>query len=58
MMEREIRYYVYKMTTDNGGAPCIVDGVLTLAICKPGIRSTAEKGDWLFGFGGQDLGTP
>ncbi len=46
-------YYYYKLTTDNGGAPCAYRGILTLAICKPQIRATAKKGDWLFGFGGK-----
>lgn len=47
------RYYVYKLTSDAGGAPCPTDDVLTLAICKPKIRSTAQVGDWLFGFAGR-----
>lgn len=46
-------YYYYKLTTDNGGAPCVYQDVLTLAICKPQIRATAKEGDWLFGFGGK-----
>jgi hypothetical protein len=50
------RLYVYKLTTDNGGAPCIKRGLLSLAICKPNIRRTAQRGDWIFGFGGRDLG--
>lgn len=44
------------MTTDNGGAPCSYNSILTLAICKPKIRSTAEENDWIIGFGGKDLG--
>lgn len=43
------RIYFYKLTADNGGAPCVQDGVLSLAICKPMIRSTAEPGDLIFG---------
>lgn len=43
--------FVYKLTADNGGAPCTTDDLLTLAICKPAIRSAAEPGDWVFGFG-------
>ncbi|MEE9457691.1 MAG: hypothetical protein V3W11_11130 [bacterium] len=50
------RYFVYKMTTDNGGAPSVANGLLSLAICKPVIRSSAEICDWIFGFGGEDLG--
>lgn len=45
--------YVYKMVTDNGGAPCVRRSVLTLAICKPKIRATAKEGDLIFGFGGK-----
>ena len=36
---------------DCGGAPCVYRNVLSLAICKPAIRSTCEEGDWLLGFG-------
>jgi hypothetical protein len=49
------RLYVYKLTTDNGGAPCVYKGLLSLAICKPSIRRTAREGDWIFGFGGRRL---
>jgi hypothetical protein len=45
--------YVYKMTADNGGAPCVSEGLLSLAICKPAIRMTAVKGSIIFGFGGK-----
>ncbi|HTV40477.1 MAG TPA: hypothetical protein VMF08_07880 [Candidatus Sulfotelmatobacter sp.] len=45
--------YVYKITTDNGGAPCVRSGLLSLAICKPKIRKTAGKGSFVFGFGGK-----
>jgi len=38
------RIYFYKLTTDDGGAPCVQDGLLSLAICKPMIRGTAEVG--------------
>ena len=43
--------FVYKLKTDNGGAPCTTRDLLTLAICKPAIRSAANVGDWIFGFG-------
>ena len=43
--------YFYKMTVDNGGAPCVTESLLTLAICKPSIRRVAKKGSILFGFG-------
>ena len=40
--ENMTQVYIYKLTVDDGGAPCVHDGVWTLAICKPAIRSTAE----------------
>jgi hypothetical protein len=49
------RIYFYKLTADNGGAPCVQDGLLSLAICKPMIRSTAEPGDLIFGFAANSL---
>lgn len=45
--------YVYKMTADNGGAPCVIGKLLSLAICKPKIRESAGKGSLIFGFGGK-----
>lgn len=48
-------HYFYKLTTDNGGAPCIWRGVLSLAICKPSMRRTALVGDWVFGFAAKRL---
>ena len=47
------RIYFYKLTT--GGAPCVQNGLLSLAICKPIIRSTAEKNDIIFGFAANSL---
>ena len=49
------KIYLYKMTVDNGGAPCVYDGKLSLAICKPAIRMSAEKGDIVLGFAGNSL---
>ncbi len=49
------RVYFYKLTTDNGGAPCVQDGLLSLAICKPMIRCTATVGDLIFGFAANSL---
>jgi len=43
---------------DNGGAPCVDDGVLTLAICKPSIRSTARERDLIFAFGSNNEQPP
>lgn len=44
-------FYVYKMTTDNGGAPCVTDNLLSLAICKPILRRVAKTGSIILGFG-------
>ena len=49
------KVYLYKMTTDNGGAPCVYDGELSLAICKPAIRTSAHPGDYIMGFAGNSL---
>lgn len=49
------RMYIYKLTTDNGGAPCVQDGLLSLAICKPIIRMTAQADDLIFGFAADSL---
>jgi hypothetical protein len=49
------RTYLYKLTSDRGGAPCATppapgeDPILTLAICKPAIRRTAQVGDRILG---------
>ena len=49
------RIYIYKLTSDDGGAPCVRDGILSLAICKPAIRSVAKHGSIVLGFAGNDL---
>jgi hypothetical protein len=56
MPNREPDIYIYKMVADNGGAPCVAAGLLSLAICKPMIRKSAEKGSLIFGFGGKVYG--
>lgn len=49
------RTYLYKLTSDRGGAPCAIEPppgerpLLTLAICKPAIRRTAQPGDRILG---------
>ena len=48
-----MRTYLYKVMHDAGTAPCVDDGILTLAICKPAIRRTAQPGDWIYGFAAQ-----
>ena len=50
------KIFVYKLKTDNGGAPCIFRNMLSLAICKPKIRKIAEDADIIFGFGGKHYG--
>ena len=47
--------YYYKLTMDNGGAPCVQDHLLSLAICKPTIRRCAQPGDWIVGFGAKNF---
>ena len=49
------RIYIYKMTVDDGGAPCVRDDVLTLAICKPAIRRKAKRGDIILAFAANDV---
>ena len=49
------RIYFYKMTTDNGGAPHVSDKLLSLAICKPMIRSTAKPGNLILGFAANSM---
>lgn len=50
-----MRTYLYKLTSDRGGAPCAIapamgqEPLLTLAICKPAIRRTAQPGDRILG---------
>ena len=43
--------YSYCMPFDNGSAPNPYGGICTLVICKPGIRVTANVGDWVAGTG-------
>ncbi|MCY4463553.1 MAG: hypothetical protein OXC26_24640 [Albidovulum sp.] len=47
--------YIYVVDRDFGFAPNPFHGVRTLACCKPGIRSPAQVGDWVFGVGGKRL---
>lgn len=48
------KIYVYKLVADNGGAPCVWQGLLSLALCKPQIRKMATEKDVVFGFGGKE----
>ncbi len=47
--------FIYKLTTDNGGAPCVKDGLLSLAICKPRIRKSAGQKDFIIGMGAKSV---
>lgn len=49
------RLYFYKLITDNGGAPHVTDGLLSLAICKPMIRRNAKPDDLILGFAANAL---
>ncbi len=44
------RIWRYVLAADNGMAPCIDDGMLSLCCCKPVIRRNANEGDWVVGF--------
>lgn len=54
-MDEQPKFYLYKMTSDDGAAPCVQSGLLSLAICKPVIRRTAREGDVIIGFAGDGL---
>jgi hypothetical protein len=43
--------YTYIIPVDDGAAPNPFGGICTLNICKPAIRRTAKKGDWIAAFG-------
>ena len=44
------RLFRYILKDDKGMAPCVEDGIMTLATCKPKIRRSAKMGDWIAGF--------
>jgi hypothetical protein len=50
-----MRMFLYKLTVDAGVAPCVRRGLLSLAICKPSIRTNAEVNDVIFGFAANSL---
>src|SRR4051812_1851154 len=45
------RLFTYTIPVDDGAAPNPFHGMCSLAICKPGIRRVAKKGDWVAGLG-------
>ncbi len=52
------KIYVYKCVYDDGIAPCVDRGRLSLTVCKPQIRRTAAVGDYLVSFGGNAESPP
>lgn len=46
-MTRILRYILQH---DSGMAPCIDGGLVSLATCKPKIRASAKRGEWVIGF--------
>lgn len=50
------RLYRYILTSDDGMAPCVDGGRITLATCKPVVRRVARPGDWVLGFFGRRSG--
>jgi hypothetical protein len=55
-MSHKSKLYSYIVACDNGGAPCVERGCLTIAICKPEIRRLAKVGDIIVGISGYKLG--
>ena len=50
------KLYTYIVACDNGGAPCVEEDCLTIAICKPEIRRKAKVGDMIVGISSRKLG--
>ncbi len=48
------RLFTYTIPVDDGAAPNPFYGMCSLAICKPGIRKVAKKGDWVAGLGSKN----
>ena len=55
LIEPNTNLYTYSITRDFGFAPNPFHGICTLATCKPGIRKSAQVGDWVMGIGGSSL---
>ncbi len=43
--------YVYKCVIDDGTAPCVDRGLLSMTVCKPKVRTSATVGDIVVAFG-------
>lgn len=52
----EPKYFSYVVSRDYGFAPNPFYNICTLATCKPGIRRTAQIGDWIFGINSLENG--
>ena len=48
--------YSYTIVVDSGFAPNPFHGFCTLACCKPGVRRTAQEGDYVVGIAPKELG--
>jgi len=46
--------FTYIVSCDSGAAPNPFHGMCSLAICKPSIRRSAQKGDWVAGLGSKN----
>ncbi|HBE9081604.1 hypothetical protein [Serratia fonticola] len=55
LIEPKSHLYAYIITRDFGFAPNPFHGRCTLATCKPGIRKSANVGDWVLGVAGANL---
>ncbi len=55
LVEPKSKLFAYAITRDLGFAPNPFHGKCTLATCKPGIRKSANVGDWILGVGGANL---
>ena len=49
------RLYVYKIRYDDGTAPHVANGLLSLALCKPALRATAQAGDTVIAFAAKSM---
>jgi hypothetical protein len=47
------RLFSYVLAYDTGFAPHVFNGICTLATCKPKIRQSARRGDWIIGTSGR-----
>jgi len=45
------KIYVYKCVVDDGTAPCVDGGLLSMTVCKPKVRASAKVGDIVIAFG-------